>query len=329
MVLDVGLEQADLHQRPARRARSLEERQARGGRRPARPGRRTWPGSSTSTRSTQLLKAAGEQQVRTVVIVSIDLHTRRPPPPGAVGVRERPRGQHPSRSQQGRSAAAKNRPGASSDVDLNVAEKAVPLRRRGQRVRQEHAAQPDRRPRQAHRRAASTPGGRKVAFMFQEATLFPWLTAGQNVELALKLRGVAEAARAERVEELLELVHLGGRSNKRPHELSGGMRQRTALARVLAQDADIVLMDEPFAALDAMTRDSMHDELERIWRAARPHHRLRHPQRPRGRPARRPHRPLLQPSRPGRDRVRRRHPPAPAHRRPRRRRRCPASSPAS
>ena len=100
--------------------------------------------------------------------------------------------------------------------------------------------------------------------MFQEATLFPWLTAGQNVDLALKLRGMPKAERKDRVEELLELVHLGGRQHKRPHELSGGMRQRTQLARVLAQEAEIVLMDEPFAALDAMTRDSMHDEIERI-----------------------------------------------------------------
>jgi NitT/TauT family transport system ATP-binding protein len=107
-------------------------------------------------------------------------------------------------------------------------------------------------------------GGRKVAFMFQEATLFPWLTAGQNVDLALKLRGVPRSERKAKVEELLELVHLGGRQDKRPHELSGGMRQRTQLARVLAQEAEIVLMDEPFAALDAMTRDSMHDEIERI-----------------------------------------------------------------
>ncbi|HEY7043713.1 MAG TPA: ABC transporter ATP-binding protein [Nocardioidaceae bacterium] len=107
-------------------------------------------------------------------------------------------------------------------------------------------------------------GGRKVAFMFQEATLFPWLTAGQNVDLALKLSGTPKRDRPARIDELFQLVHLGGRQNKRPHELSGGMRQRTALARVLAQDAEIVLMDEPFAALDAMTRDSMHDEIERI-----------------------------------------------------------------
>jgi NitT/TauT family transport system ATP-binding protein len=109
-------------------------------------------------------------------------------------------------------------------------------------------------------------GGRKVAFMFQDATLFPWLTLAQNVELPLRLQGMAAADRSGRVEELLELVRLGGRGAARPHELSGGMRQRGALARVLAQDADVVLMDEPFAALDAMTRDSMHDELERIWR---------------------------------------------------------------
>lgn len=112
-------------------------------------------------------------------------------------------------------------------------------------------------------------GGRRVAFMFQEATLFPWLTLSANIELPLKLAGMPRAERKRRVEQLLETVHLGGRGSKRPHELSGGMRQRGALARVLAQEADVILMDEPFAALDAMTRDSMHDELERIWRELR------------------------------------------------------------
>jgi len=107
--------------------------------------------------------------------------------------------------------------------------------------------------------------GHRVAFMFQEASLFPWLTVNRNVELALRLRGVLKGERADRVAHLLKLVRLGGRGDRRPHELSGGMRQRAALARVLAQDADIVLMDEPFAALDAMTRDTMHDEIERIW----------------------------------------------------------------
>ncbi|MBK9739525.1 MAG: ABC transporter ATP-binding protein [Actinobacteria bacterium] len=101
-----------------------------------------------------------------------------------------------------------------------------------------------------------------VAFMFQEATLLPWLTAQQNVELALKLRGMAKRARRDRAAELLETVRLAGWGDKRPHELSGGMRQRVALARCLAQDARIVLMDEPLGALDAMTRDHLHDEIE-------------------------------------------------------------------
>jgi NitT/TauT family transport system ATP-binding protein len=102
------------------------------------------------------------------------------------------------------------------------------------------------------------------ALMFQESALFPWLTAAKNVELALRLRGVGRGERAGRTEELLELVRLGGFGDKRPHELSGGMRQRVALARAFAQDADVLLMDEPFGALDAMTRDLLHDELERI-----------------------------------------------------------------
>jgi NitT/TauT family transport system ATP-binding protein len=109
------------------------------------------------------------------------------------------------------------------------------------------------------------PGGR-VAMMFQDAALFPWLTAAGNVELALRLQGGRRAARRARVAELLELVHLGAYADKRPHELSGGMRQRVALARALAQEARVLLMDEPFGALDAITRDRLHDEIERVWR---------------------------------------------------------------
>jgi NitT/TauT family transport system ATP-binding protein len=104
----------------------------------------------------------------------------------------------------------------------------------------------------------------RVALMFQEPGLFPWLTAGANVELALRARKAPRAERKARAAELLDAVRLGGFAAKRPHELSGGMRQRVALARALAQDADVLLMDEPFGALDAMTRDLLHDELDRV-----------------------------------------------------------------
>ncbi|MUK03465.1 ATP-binding cassette domain-containing protein [Vibrio cholerae] len=106
----------------------------------------------------------------------------------------------------------------------------------------------------------------KVAFMFQDASLFPWLSAQANVELALELRGVPRTRRGAEAARLLDVVHLADAARKKPHELSGGMRQRVALARSLAQDRDVLLMDEPFAALDAITRDLLHEELLRVWR---------------------------------------------------------------
>ena len=107
--------------------------------------------------------------------------------------------------------------------------------------------------------------GTATAMLFQDAALFPWLTVAANVELPLRLRGIPKAERRSVAADLLERVHLGGFGAKRPHELSGGMRQRAALARALAQDADLLLMDEPFGALDAITRDLLHDELEALW----------------------------------------------------------------
>jgi NitT/TauT family transport system ATP-binding protein len=108
-------------------------------------------------------------------------------------------------------------------------------------------------------------GGRRVAMVFQEPALFPWLTVRRNVELGMRFRGVPAAERRAKALELLRLVHLETFAERRPHELSGGMRQRVAIARALAQEADVLLMDEPFGALDAMTRDVLHDELEAIW----------------------------------------------------------------
>lgn len=108
-------------------------------------------------------------------------------------------------------------------------------------------------------------GGRRVGLMFQEPALFPWMNVEKNVAMALRFRGVPKAEWDDRIRKLLTLVHLDGFAKRQPHELSGGMRQRVALARALAQEADVLLMDEPFGALDAMTRDVLHDEFERLW----------------------------------------------------------------
>ena len=106
--------------------------------------------------------------------------------------------------------------------------------------------------------------GRDRGFVFQQASLLPWRTARQNVEFGLELQGLPKAHRARRASELLELVGLGHAAGQYPHELSGGMQQRIGLARALAIDPAILLMDEPFSALDAQTREVLQAELLRI-----------------------------------------------------------------
>ena len=108
------------------------------------------------------------------------------------------------------------------------------------------------------------PGTDRI-LIFQELGLFPWLTVGQNVEFGMKMKGVSKAGREQKTRYYLRLVHLSQFKDSYTHQLSGGMRQRVALARALATEPDVLLMDEPFAALDAQTRDLLHDELERIW----------------------------------------------------------------
>jgi NitT/TauT family transport system ATP-binding protein len=110
----------------------------------------------------------------------------------------------------------------------------------------------------------SGPGTDRI-LIFQELGLFPWLTVAQNVEFGMKMKNISKGERQEKIQYYLRLVHLSKFRDSYTHQLSGGMRQRVALARALATEPDVLLMDEPFAALDAQTRDLLHDELERIW----------------------------------------------------------------
>jgi NitT/TauT family transport system ATP-binding protein len=109
--------------------------------------------------------------------------------------------------------------------------------------------------------------GRDRGIVFQQYALFPWRTAAQNIEFGLDIAGLKLKQRQEIGRHFLDLVGLTGFADRYPHELSGGMKQRVAIARSLACDPDVLLMDEPFAALDAQTRETLQGELLRIWRA--------------------------------------------------------------
>jgi NitT/TauT family transport system ATP-binding protein len=113
------------------------------------------------------------------------------------------------------------------------------------------------------------PGTDRI-LIFQELGLFPWLTVRQNVEFGLKMTGMPRGERRDRARTFLRLVHLSHFEDHYVHQISGGMKQRVALARSLALRPKILLMDEPFAALDAQTRDMLHDELERLWKETSP-----------------------------------------------------------
>jgi len=109
--------------------------------------------------------------------------------------------------------------------------------------------------------------GRDRGIVFQQYALFPWRTAAENVEFGLDIAGLNATQRREIARHFLDLVGLSGFANRYPHELSGGMKQRVAIARSLAYDPEVLLMDEPFAALDAQTRETLQGELLGIWRA--------------------------------------------------------------
>ncbi len=108
---------------------------------------------------------------------------------------------------------------------------------------------------------------RAYGYVFQAAGLYPWRTIGGNIKLPLEIMGFSKAEQARRVREVLELVELGGFEKKFPWQLSGGMQQRASIARALAFDADILLMDEPFGALDEIVRDRLNEELLKLWAA--------------------------------------------------------------
>lgn len=111
--------------------------------------------------------------------------------------------------------------------------------------------------------------GPERGVVFQEYALFAWMTVRQNVEFGLKMRGMGKGERREKARRFLDIVGLSRMSDRYPHELSGGMRQRVAVARALVNEPEVLLMDEPFAAVDAITRATLQEELLRLWQEFR------------------------------------------------------------
>ncbi len=109
------------------------------------------------------------------------------------------------------------------------------------------------------------PRRHELAFVFQEPSLWPWRTVRDNIKIGLEIKGVPREEIGRRIREMVELVGLKGFEDYYPYQISGGMKQRVAIARAFAVDADLILMDEPFAALDAQTRATMQAEVLRIW----------------------------------------------------------------
>lgn len=109
--------------------------------------------------------------------------------------------------------------------------------------------------------------GRKLAFVFQSATLMPWAKVGENVRLPLDLEHISRSESAGRVDKALDMVGLAKFGNSYPRELSGGMQMRASIARALVTEPDLLLMDEPFGALDEMTRNKLNDDILRLWQA--------------------------------------------------------------
>ena len=126
----------------------------------------------------------------------------------------------------------------------------------------------------------------RIAMVFQQFALLPWRTVAENVGFGLELRGMARAERDRVVADKLKLVNLDQWRDKYAHELSGGMQQRVGLARAFATDADILLMDEPFSALDPLIRNRLQDELLELQRSLQEDHRVRQPRPRRGDEAR-------------------------------------------